>query len=357
MSNPYGPSVLPQPNLSFADFLSGMTRGVQAGADISELRRKRREEEEDRNLYLRQLTAQEAAQPGAQTETSFLAGGGAEALTPSSRMVVEKSKTPYTGRLEFRPQPVAVSQGPAIHLPASAKLGIHPIDIEGPVETAPGSRYFQTATGAVVDRQAANAQLRADALARHIAPWDVPGYEEHDPEYQRLQLERTQLTEQERQKDADAAYFVQQYPQLRGMGRDEIIIQGRQLQTNDVLLGRAEALRRFDINNPLPTGTERTPPFERVAAVARQLMNHPRTVTHLGRKMTVAMTWSDAVAQAEQETGVQLSAADRARLLRTPGGGAKDPQAILDQVTAEHPEWTDAQIRAEARRRSQAGTP
>jgi hypothetical protein len=232
----YGPGVLPEPDLSFGNALSGLARGFDYAQDLRDRRRERqrediaqRQHEEDRNRYMRQLAARDLAEPGAMAESSFLDQPGAKSfLVPGGDV-----------RKQLAPR------------------GSHPADGGGLDFTAEGGRrYFQTATGPVVDRKVARDTMMADQLARMIPSYARAGFGSPQAQTQE-ELKRhpergaaVTRAEDVHQKGKElatgqaqsAAAFRSMYPDLpTTMSDEEVVRIGRQRQGRD-----------YNVAHPMP---------------------------------------------------------------------------------------------------------
>lgn len=148
MPSRYGPGVLPEPNVSFANALSGLAGGFDYGTQLMDRRRQRQQQDEDRARAARERMAADLERPGAVSEESFLRSPDAMRDVAALPAGVGNASTRFQGD----------------HLPLT-------------FTPEASRRYFQTATGPVVDRKAALADQYASALARTVPTYVHSGYD------------------------------------------------------------------------------------------------------------------------------------------------------------------------------------
>ncbi len=349
MPSRYGPGVLPEPNYSFADFLGGAERGYGFVQGIADRRRQRQQEDEDRRRQQQEREAADRARPGAVDIGTYLQRPGVERdLSPQTLHNIGSAGVPdATSHLEFTPEA--------------------------------GKDLYQTATGPVVSRAAAQEQSLAPYLSRIKATAEArsayPTAADRGAEDRRIAaaMKAKEVT-------TSAAQFRTQYPDLAGLGDEQA-----------VRLGMSRNQRIFGNANPTPArpraaGAGATEADRRVGqrqrerdAAQRALQAVQTEGARLGAPRAPAPdSTGHAPAPSPRWTAYKsrLDTAqarfDRAQAAvdavlnggggqgaRRAGAGQKTAQAWIDEVAAD-PAWaskTDQEIRAEARRRAHAATP
>lgn len=239
MPSRYGPGVLPEPNLSFASALSGLAKGFEYGQQMRERKRQReredvkqREHEEDRARMTREREAADLARPGAVSLGTYLDRPGVEAdLAPSTLREMGNAAVPEMGALDFTPKA--------------------------------GARYFQTATGPVVDREAAMQESLAPYLTRLEAGARFrSGYPtaSQAATLQRADLATKKAATQAQSLAQNAARLRSEYPELDALGLDD---------AETVRIG-ATWQKRLHPVAPRPRRSTTTPTDRSLAALQRE---------------------------------------------------------------------------------------
>jgi hypothetical protein len=329
----FSPTVLPEGNFSFADAIAGAGQGFRFGEDVRDRKRQRHREDVSDAEHVADRRATDDARPGAESLDAFLKSpGGASTLRERKTMLPEGQ----------RPAPGAYDR----------------------VQFAPDTagRFYQTATGPVVDRDVARKENVGTYLDRMMPLVDA------------RQQGAAALADKKHIGAMEVVNTTQKHVDARAdrgiTSREGIAAHGQAGATTRHATPSGDRTTQ-DLHNELASAQQDLQSLERVVVPdAGAPPDSPGGLATWQQKSRDARDHAirlhaarDRVARAQADVNAALphpgaraggAPADSGAAGPTAAPTGKTPQQWVDEVSAD-PAWThraDADIIAEARRRS-----